>query len=210
MFKQVLVSPSRGHWSATGEPPSSQGLFNETVGENPFDSMYMYLDYIVNVHGMLCLQSIAVVIWICFSRFKQKPFKALIFNKHLNQLLWVDPRTIMCGNLLNAYFIWLSTFSFKHQAGTRPYNSFDVGFAKPALEKNKIHGVVSSLPPLFFVSSFAEFQTWLRDSAQHVSAATWFHSSNHFHTARNIRRLLFAKQQMRLMLSSGEKFNIIC
>lgn len=33
--------------------------------------------------------------------------------------------------------------------------------------------------------------------------------SDHFHTAHNIRALLFVKQQMRLMPSSGEEFNII-
>lgn len=194
-------------------------LSNETAGENclRFDSVYIYIytsntAYIVSINVRLCLQSKAVVVWICFCQFKQKPFKTLIFNKHLNQLLWVDPRTITSGNLLNAYFIWLSTFSFKHQAGTQHYNSFDVGFAKPALEtKNYIESFLLCLRCFFCV----KFRWALNLALWLCTAFIWcdlvsLDISNHFHTAHNIRGLLFVKQQMRLMLSSGEKFNIIC
>lgn len=83
-------------------------------------------------------------------------------------------------------------------------------FTKAALEREK-HRINTFFRLLLFSLKFGHVTSgacWL--------GATFIWSdtvslgiSDHFHTAHNIRALLFVKQQMRLMPSSGEEFNII-
>lgn len=96
------------------------------------------------------------------------------------------------------------------EGATLNSNLWDVSFTKAALEREK-HRINTFFCLLLFSLKFGRATSgacWL--------GATFIWSdtvslgiSDHFHTAHNIRALLFVKQQMRLMPSSGEEFNII-
>lgn len=83
-------------------------------------------------------------------------------------------------------------------------------FTKAALEREK-HRINTFFCLLLFSLNFGRVTSgprWLRATfiwSDTVSLGI----SDHFHTPHNIRALLFVKQQMRLMPSSGEEFNII-